>query len=150
MHSDGNDLCRRAAPGQPMGTRASIHATDIAHLRVRCERHRDDGNDKLRALAREFLLDWLIMWARRGVGGEAPHAKQGKAAAWMPLTAWRRSACPGSPRPRECVPAARSRTTGARCSWPARWRRTARPARTRPWPRWPGRAASSHRSAGAA
>lgn len=51
----------RAAQGQPMGVLASLHATDIARLRALCERHRDDGNDKLRALAREFLLDWDVI-----------------------------------------------------------------------------------------
>jgi transposase len=51
----------RAAQGQPMGVLASVHATDIARLRALCEQHRDDGNDKLRALAREFLLDWDVI-----------------------------------------------------------------------------------------
>ncbi|MDQ1834572.1 hypothetical protein [Massilia scottii] len=47
----------RTAQGQPMGALASIHATDIARLHALCERYQDDDNDKLRALAREFLLD---------------------------------------------------------------------------------------------
>ena len=51
----------RCAQGQPVGALASIHATDIARLRALCERYRDDGNDKLRALAREFLLDWDVI-----------------------------------------------------------------------------------------
>lgn len=51
----------RVAPGEPMGALASRHASDIARLRALCERHRDDGNDKLRALAREFLLDWDVI-----------------------------------------------------------------------------------------
>ena len=51
----------RSAQGQPVGALASIHATDIARLRALCERYRDDGNDKLRALAREFLLDWDVI-----------------------------------------------------------------------------------------
>jgi transposase len=44
-----------------MGVLASVHAPDIARLRALCEQHRDDGNDKLRALAREFLLDWDVI-----------------------------------------------------------------------------------------
>ena len=51
----------RCAQGQPVGALASMHATDIACLRALCERHRDHGNDKLRALAREFLLDWDVI-----------------------------------------------------------------------------------------
>ena len=51
----------RAAPTEPMGALARRHASDIAHLRSLCERYRDDGNDKLRALAREFLLDWDVI-----------------------------------------------------------------------------------------
>ena len=51
----------RAAQGSATGTLASHHATDIARLRTLCEQHRDDGNDKLRALAREFLLDWDVI-----------------------------------------------------------------------------------------
>lgn len=51
----------RAAQAQPIGALTSLHATDIARLQALCERHRDDGNDKLRALAREFLLDWDVI-----------------------------------------------------------------------------------------
>ena len=51
----------RAAPDQENGVLASRYAADIAHLRTLCERHRDDINDKLRALAREFLLDWDVI-----------------------------------------------------------------------------------------
>ena len=51
----------RAVQGQVMGALASHHATDIARLRALCEQHRDDSNDKLRALAREFLLDWDVI-----------------------------------------------------------------------------------------
>lgn len=51
----------RCAQSQPVGALASMHATDIACLRTLCERHRDHGNDKLRALAREFLLDWDVI-----------------------------------------------------------------------------------------
>jgi transposase len=51
----------RAVPDQKNGVLASQYAADIAHLRTLCERHRDDANDKLRALAREFLLDWDVI-----------------------------------------------------------------------------------------
>ena len=33
----------------------------IEALRQLCERHRDDRHDKLRELAREFLLDWTVI-----------------------------------------------------------------------------------------
>ena len=33
----------------------------IEALRDLCERHRDDRHDKLRELAREFLLDWAVI-----------------------------------------------------------------------------------------
>ncbi len=51
----------RAAQTQPIGALASLHAADIARLQALCERHRDDDHDKLRALAREFLLDWNVI-----------------------------------------------------------------------------------------
>lgn len=51
----------RAVPVQASGVLASRYAADIARLRTLCERHRDDSNDKLRALAREFLLDWDVI-----------------------------------------------------------------------------------------
>ena len=51
----------RAAPGQVNGALAIRHAADIERLRALCERHRDSRNDKLRALAREFLLDWGVI-----------------------------------------------------------------------------------------
>jgi len=51
----------RAVPAEESGVLASRHASDIAQLRLLCERHRDDGHDKLRALAREFLLDWDVI-----------------------------------------------------------------------------------------
>jgi transposase len=51
----------RAAPDQESGALAIRHAADIERLRVLCERHRDSRNDKLRALAREFLLDWEVI-----------------------------------------------------------------------------------------
>ena len=51
----------RAAPSHENGMLASRYAADISHLRTLCERHRDDANDKLRALAREFLLDWDVI-----------------------------------------------------------------------------------------
>jgi hypothetical protein len=49
------------APGQENGELASRYAADITHLRTLCERHRDDANEKLRSLAREFLLDWDVI-----------------------------------------------------------------------------------------
>ena len=51
----------RAAPGQENGMLTVRHAADIERLRALCERHRDSHNDKLRALAREFLLDWDVI-----------------------------------------------------------------------------------------
>lgn len=57
-------------------------------------------------------------------------------------TSGRRSTWPKWPHPRGCVPAAPSRRTGARYWWPAHWHRRIRPARRRPWRRWPGRAAA--------
>jgi len=51
----------RAAPGQENGALAIRHAADIERLRALCERHRDSRNDKLRALARELLLDWDVI-----------------------------------------------------------------------------------------
>lgn len=51
----------RAVPAEEKGALASRPAPGIAKLRLLCERHRDDGYDKLRALAREFLLDWNVI-----------------------------------------------------------------------------------------
>ena len=51
----------RAVPTRQRGALASRYATDIARLRALCERHSDDGHDKLRSLAREFLLDWEVI-----------------------------------------------------------------------------------------
>lgn len=51
----------RAVPDQKNGVLASRYGADIAHLRALCERYRDDANDKLRALAREFLHDWDVI-----------------------------------------------------------------------------------------
>ena len=51
----------RAVPDQENGVLTSRYAADIAHLHTLCERHRGDANDKLRALAREFLLDWDVI-----------------------------------------------------------------------------------------
>lgn len=36
-------------------------AADMAMLKARCEQYRDDPHDKLRALARELLLDWDVI-----------------------------------------------------------------------------------------
>jgi hypothetical protein len=51
----------RALPAEEHVALASRYAADIAQLRALCERHRDDDHDKLRSLAREFLLDWDVI-----------------------------------------------------------------------------------------
>ena len=66
MHEVMNTLMEaiygaRSAPGQENGVLAIRHAADIERLRELCVRHRDSRNDKLRALAREFLLDWEVI-----------------------------------------------------------------------------------------
>ncbi len=60
VHVDGGNLCR-AVSDQENGVLASRYAADLAQWRTLCERHRNDANDKLRALAREFLLDWDVI-----------------------------------------------------------------------------------------
>ena len=51
----------RAMPAQEAGALADRYASDIAQLRAFCEQHKDDDHDKLRSLAREFLLDWKVI-----------------------------------------------------------------------------------------
>jgi hypothetical protein len=51
----------RATPGLAEGALASQYAPDIERLRQLCERHQADQHDKLRSLAREFLLDWDVI-----------------------------------------------------------------------------------------
>lgn len=51
----------RLTPDKTSSELASRYADDIARLRALCERHQDDANDKLRSLAREFLLDWDVI-----------------------------------------------------------------------------------------
>lgn len=50
----------RATPSQEDGVLASQYAPGIARLRRLCEQHQTDHHEKLRALAREFLLDWEV------------------------------------------------------------------------------------------
>jgi hypothetical protein len=45
----------------PPGSLASANATAIDTLRHTCERHRDDPHAQLRAVVREFLLDWEVI-----------------------------------------------------------------------------------------
>jgi transposase-like protein len=45
----------------PPGSLASANATAIDTLRHTCERHRDDPHPQLRAVVREFLLDWEVI-----------------------------------------------------------------------------------------
>ena len=52
---------RAAVPDLGNGVLASRYAPDIARLRALCERHQGDSHDKLRSLAREFLLDWDVI-----------------------------------------------------------------------------------------
>lgn len=57
----GGIYAARAAPVQEDGALAIRHAVDIERLRELCVRHRDSRNEKLSALAREFLLDWEVI-----------------------------------------------------------------------------------------
>ena len=50
---------RGADPPGPAPAAALAPVTEA--LRNLCERHRDDRHDKLRELAREFLLDWAVI-----------------------------------------------------------------------------------------
>jgi hypothetical protein len=45
----------------PPGSLASEYATAIETFRHTLERHRDDPHEKLRAVVREFLLDWDVI-----------------------------------------------------------------------------------------
>jgi hypothetical protein len=74
----------RAVPAQEKGALASQYASDIAQLRALCERHRDDGNDKLRSLARELLLDWDVILRQVG----EPHLPLTNNAAEQALRRW--------------------------------------------------------------
>ncbi|HQR78567.1 MAG TPA: IS66 family transposase [Burkholderiaceae bacterium] len=47
--------------GDPPGALASDYATAIETFRHTLERHRNDPHEKLRAVAREFLLDWEVI-----------------------------------------------------------------------------------------
>lgn len=51
----------RTVPNQESGVLASQYAHEIASLRTLCECHHGHSHDKLRALAREFLLDWDVI-----------------------------------------------------------------------------------------
>ena len=47
--------------GDPPGSLVSTQATAIGTFRQTLERHQDDPHDKLRAVVREFLLDWQVI-----------------------------------------------------------------------------------------
>ena len=49
----------RASPGQAVPS--VTHAGEIGALKTLCQQHRDDLHPGLRALAREFLLDWDVI-----------------------------------------------------------------------------------------
>ena len=54
-------IYRARASAVPPGTLASEYATAIETFRHTLERHRDDPHEKLRAVVREFLLDWEVI-----------------------------------------------------------------------------------------
>ena len=49
------------ASGDPPGSLANEQATVIEAFRHTLERHRDEPHEKLRAVVREFLLDWAVI-----------------------------------------------------------------------------------------
>lgn len=49
------------ASGDPPGSLAKAHATALEDFRKTLERYHDDPHEKLRAVVREFLLDWEVI-----------------------------------------------------------------------------------------
>lgn len=52
---------RSARASPPPEALTELHSQDIRRLRALCEMHRDDGHQKLRALAGEFPNDWEVI-----------------------------------------------------------------------------------------